>query len=222
MADRLTKSEMANPETRPSGDEVSQVVEPATKEAAAISRRELIKLTASLVAAAPLAGVPGTTPAKAAELLASQRKTSPTKALLFFTPEEFALVDELSELIIPTDAHSPGARAAQVAAYIDARLAESFEEEPKQTWRAGLKLIETISQEMQGRAFLQMTPEQRTALLVRISQNEMNPQKPEELFFKELKGRTAHAYYTSKIGIHQEMEYKGNTYLKEFVGYEAK
>ena len=42
------------------------------------------------------------------------------RAGAFFTPEELALVDELSEMIIPADAHSPGARAARVAAYIDA------------------------------------------------------------------------------------------------------
>ena len=65
------------------------------------------------------------------------------------------------------------------------------------------------------------TQEQRIALLTRIAQNELKPVKPEELFFRELKGRTANAYYSSKIGIHTEMEYKGNTYLKEFVGYDA-
>lgn len=32
----------------------------------------------------------------------------------------------LSELIIPTDEHSPGARAAKVAEYIDRRPADSF------------------------------------------------------------------------------------------------
>jgi hypothetical protein len=45
--------------------------------------------------------------------------------------------------------------------------------------------------------------------------------KPEELFFRELKSRTARAYYTSEIGIKTEMEYKGNVSLKEFVGYDA-
>ena len=30
-----------------------------------------------------------------------------------------------------------------------------------------------------------------------------------------------HAYWTS-IGIKQEMEYKGNSYLPEFVGFEVK
>ena len=50
----------------------------------------------------------------------------------FFTPAEFALVDELTEMIIPTDAHSPGARAARVAGEIDRRLSESVEPE----WQA--------------------------------------------------------------------------------------
>jgi hypothetical protein len=74
---------------------------------------------------------------------------------------------------------------------------------------------------MCNRTFLQAAPEQRIDLLKRISENEMDPKKPEETFFRELKARTAHAYYTSKIGIHTEMEYKGNSYLKEFVGYDA-
>jgi hypothetical protein len=229
MADRHLQPEINN-DNRASVDDANNIdAQPSINDESEMTRREILKFTASAVVAAPLVAL---TNAQAAggsspEALASQKKTSPGKtspsqAPLFFTREEFALVDELTELIIPTDAHSPGARAAGVAAYIDKRLAESFEAEPKEQWRAGLKLIETISQEMHGRAFLQATAEQRTALLTRISQNEMEPKKPEETFFKELKTRTAHAYYTSKIGIHQEMEYKGNTYLKEFVGYDAK
>ena len=175
-----------------------------------LSRREIIKLGAGAAIAASL-GLGEKAVAQAAQ----------SKAPLFFTKEEFALVDDLTELIIPTDEHSPGARAAQVATYIDFRLSESFEEEPKTVWRQGLKLIEQVSQEMHGKAFLESTQEQRIALLTRISQNEEKPAKPEEQFFKELKSSTADAYYSSKIGIHKEMEYKGNTYLKEFVGYDA-
>src|SRR4029079_7394245 len=55
----------------------------------------------------------------------------------FFTPAELKLVDELSEMIIPADDHSPGARAAKVAAYIDARLAEAFDEADRTRWREG-------------------------------------------------------------------------------------
>jgi hypothetical protein len=51
-----------------------------------------------------------------------------------------------------------------------------------------------------------------------MAQNEGKPQKPEELFFVELKSRVVHAYYSSEIGIKQEMEYKGNVFLQEFAG----
>ncbi|HXF39427.1 MAG TPA: gluconate 2-dehydrogenase subunit 3 family protein [Blastocatellia bacterium] len=173
-----------------------------------LTRRDMLKLGAS---AAIAVGVGGWD----ASLFAQD------KSPLFFTKEEFALVDELTDLIIPTDDHSPGAKAALVASYIDFRLSESFEDQPKGLWREGLKLIEQISSEMHGKTFLDSSTEQRIALLTRISQNEAKPVEPEELFFKELKSRTARAYYTSKIGIHREMEYKGNVSLKEFVGFDA-
>ena len=55
-----------------------------------------------------------------------------------------------------------------------------------------------------------------------MAEHEGDPKTPSERFFREIKARTANAYYTSEIGIHQEMEYKGNTILQEFVGYEVK
>lgn len=172
------------------------------------TRREMIKLGAGAAIAVTLTRV-------------EANALGQVKTPLFFTRDEFALVDELTELIIPSDDHSPGARAAQAADYIDFRLSESNEEQPKNVWRAGLKLIEQLSQEMHGKSFLASSLEQRITLLKRISENEMKPVKPEEVFFKELKSRTARAYYSSKIGIHTEMEYKGNVSLKEFVGYDA-
>jgi hypothetical protein len=75
---------------------------------------------------------------------------------------------------------------------------------------------------MHGKLFLKASAEQREAVVAKIAQSEQNPKLPEEEFFVELKQRTARGYYTSKIGIHQEMEYKGNTYLKEYVGEEVK
>jgi hypothetical protein len=140
----------------------------------------------------------------------------------FFSREQFAVVDILTELIIPADGHSSGARAARVAEYLDARLAEAFEDDLKAKWREGLDCVQTISGEMHGVSFAEATPEQQVALLTRISKNEDHPQAPEEHFFQLLKSSTAHAYYTSKIGLHQELEYKGNVLLQEFVGYELK
>ena len=175
-----------------------------------ISRRELLQGVAAAIVAAPLVrgGAAAPAPAVPAAL--------PPK---FFTAAEFAMVDELTEMIIPADAHSPGARAAQVAAYIDARLAESLEPDWKETWRSGLKLIDALSREMHGKTFVAGSPAQRTAVLERISKNEAQPSSPEEGFFKELKQRTVRGYYTTKIGIHMDQQYKGNVYQRgEFAG----
>ena len=139
----------------------------------------------------------------------------------FFTRQELALADELAEMIVPADEHSPGARAAKVAAYIDARLAEAFDAADRATWRAGLKLIDQLSRQVNGKPFLEATAAQRLALLERIAANEGKPEKPEEHFFKELKSRVVDAYYTSEIGIRQELEYRGNTYQAEFSGVDV-
>jgi gluconate 2-dehydrogenase subunit 3-like protein len=63
--------------------------------------------------------------------------------------------------------------------------------------------------------------DQRVAVLERMAQKGSILVRPEEKFFVELKSSVASAYYTSKIGIHDELEYKGNTYLREFAGVEV-
>jgi glucoside 3-dehydrogenase (cytochrome c) hitch-hiker subunit len=170
------------------------------------TRREVLKAAGAVVAS---------------QLVPARGIAAPAPPTAFFTPQEFSLVDELTELIIPTDEHSPGARAAQVAAFIDQQLHETVVDEAKTQWRDGLKRIDALSQQMHGAAFLKASPGQRLTVLTRIAENEEHPQTPEERFFVELKSRTTFAYYTSKIGIHTEMEYKGNVYQEEFAGYDA-
>ena len=139
----------------------------------------------------------------------------------FLTPAEYALLDELSELIIPADEHSPGARAAGVAGYIDARLAESLEPDWQARWRAGLQAVDALSRELNGKALLDATPDQRLAVLTRMAAGESGPKTPLEHYFKELKWWTVFGYYTSKIGIHDDQEYKGNVYQTgEFAGFD--
>ena len=170
-----------------------------------LTRREMIQATAAGAAAMAL---------PLGKIVAAQTGK-------FFTPAEFAVVDELSDMIIPTDQQSGGARAAGVAAYIDARLAESFEPEPPARWRAGLKAVEDLSHELNGKGFMESTPEQRLAVLTKMAAAESAPKTPAEQFFREIKGQTIRAYYTSKIGIHDDQQYKGNVYQTgEFAGFD--
>jgi len=163
-----------------------------------ISRRDMIQATAAAMA-----------------LPAFSKSPIPTPQPRFFTPAEFALVDELSDMIIPTDAQSAGARAAGVAAYIDSRVAEAFEpsgQGERERWRAGLKAVEDLSRELHGKPFMDSTPAQRLAVLTRMAAAESDPKTPAERFFGQIKGATIGAYYTSKIGIQDDQRYKGNVY----------
>ncbi|HEY7193015.1 MAG TPA: gluconate 2-dehydrogenase subunit 3 family protein [Gemmatimonadales bacterium] len=175
-----------------------------------ISRRKMLQQTAAAAGAAAALPLIRALPASAA----------PPK---FFTPAEFALVDEMSDLIIPTDAQSAGARAAACAAFIDSQLAEAFEKDEPQKWRSGIAAVEALSREMNGgKTFMQATPEQRLALLTRIAAAEKDPKTDAEKFFKQIKGSTINAYYSSKIGIHDDQHYKGNVIQPgDYAGYDA-
>lgn len=142
-------------------------------------------------------------------------------APLFFTKAEFALLDTLTDLIIPTDEHSPGAHEAGVAAYIDRRTAEAFLAKDKDSWRKGLAVMDELSQSECQCPFIKATKEQQTGMLAKLAAKEHHPDTEPEKFFTQLKQTTAFAYYSSSIGIHQEIEYKGNVLLQQFVGYDA-
>ncbi len=176
-----------------------------------LSRREMILATAAVLVTPLLQGRAVT--AQPAVLVPGK----------FLTPAEYALLEELTELIIPADDHSPGARAADVAGYIDGRLAESLEPDWQARWRSGLQAVDGLSRELNGKPLLEATPDQRVAVLARMAAGESDPKTPAEHFFRELKGWTVRGYYTSKIGIHLDQEYKGNVYQRgEFAGYDAK
>jgi hypothetical protein len=146
------------------------------------------------------------------------RAAAAAPSLRFFTADEYALADTLCETLIPADAHSGGARAAGVAQYIDGWLAEAAGDERRTAWRDGLRQVDAVAVAEHGRRVVELGPAEQTALLQRLSVNEQEPKTPEDRFFVELKRRTVHAYYTSRVGIHEELEYKGNTLLEEFAG----
>jgi hypothetical protein len=128
--------------------------------------------------------------------------------LRFFTAAEMALLDQLMELIIPADDHSPGAKAAGTSRFADFMVANGSAALQKQ-WREGL-------QEVAARAAKSSAAE----ALEEAAKNERHPASKLEYFFTQLKTMTVQAYYTSPVGIQQEMEYKGNAYLLAFPGCE--
>lgn len=186
-----------------------------------LTRREAIKtigVGVGVIASLPVLG-------NAQELAShdhsnhSAQAAAPAKAqpLKFFTEEENKTVIEMSERIIPADDHSPGAKAARVNEYIDLVVSES-PDTAKQTWREGLAAINRMSRDKFGKPFANASADQQTELLTGVSKNERSPQTLEERFFRTIKYATVDGYYTSQIGIKEELHYKGNSFLKEFTG----
>src|ERR1700722_20169569 len=126
--------------------------------------------------------------------------------LQFFSEEESGVLDQLMEIIIPADEHSPGAHVAQTNLFADLMVATSDHAVKKQ-WQDGIRLM----REEANRSSLSEAVQLAAA-------NEENPTSDLERFFVLLKQMTVNGYYTSATGIHQDMEYVGNAYLGAFPG----
>ncbi len=163
------------------------------------------------------------------------KKTPPRPKVL--TAAQYATVETLVETLIPTDERSPGAREARVADYIDLLLSEA-DAPLRQQWVAGLAALDAEAMKRFGAPLVRLPEGQMTALLTDISQYEVakpkaepaleiarneqpKPPPPLEAFFANTKQATIHGYYTSEIGIHKDLRYKGNQILAEFVGCET-
>jgi hypothetical protein len=187
-----------------------------------VSRRDALKGLAGIGVSLPvlntnlLAGDQDHDHSSHGQAAKTATKQAPYKAK-FFNADQLALVATISELIIPTDDHSPGAIAAEVPEFIDLMISEASAE-TKKTWTDGLAAMDKLSQNKNGVPFNNAAKDQQIAILTEISKNEAKPQTQEESFFRTIKNMTIDGYYTSKVGIHQELKYKGNTYLKEFKG----
>lgn len=137
--------------------------------------------------------------------------------LQFFSPPEDALLDRVAEMIIPADERSPGAHAAHVSYYIDLVAAHSSDA-AKAEWKSRLAAFDQMVRHGHGKPFIELDEKDRAALLDKVSANENHPASPAEHFFVEVKKATLFGYYTSEIGLLQELGYKGNEALGSFPG----
>ena len=135
----------------------------------------------------------------------------------FFSASQLDLVDTLSELILPSDEHSPGAQAAKVARYIDVMVADGSSD-LQTNWKSGLEAVSELAKQRFERDFMDCDAAQRDVIMAEMAGNEDEPRSAADRFFTRLKRMTIDGYYTSEIGIHDEMGYRGNTAVDEFQG----
>ena len=132
---------------------------------------------------------------------------------LFFSPPEYALIDCLTDIIIPHDA-TPGAREAGVSEFID--LMVSRDPGLRRDFRNGLNWLEAHSRSLHGKPFLRLTSEQQAALLEPLAYK-ARFRKGEDRgreFFNLLREYTVMGFYTSEIGLKQ-LDFPGFKFYAE-------
>jgi Gluconate 2-dehydrogenase subunit 3 len=132
----------------------------------------------------------------------------------FFSAEDFRNLDAFTAILIPTD-ETPGAREAHVAAFIDfvVNAAAEYAPEMQKDWRKAMDWL-------RARQYAELPADHQLSLMQRISEPEHGASKQEDGFrvYRLIKGMTVHAFYTSRVGLVDVLEYKGLAYLTEFPG----
>jgi hypothetical protein len=132
----------------------------------------------------------------------------------FFSAEDFRNLDAFTAILIPTD-ETPGAREAHVTAFIDfvVNAAAEYAPEMQNDWRNAMDGL-------RAHHFAELSAGQQLSLVQRMSDAEQNPSNEREGFpaYRLIKEMTVHAFYTSRVGLIDVLEYKGLAYLTEFPG----
>lgn len=191
-------------------------------------RREALKkialggVSAGAASAFPILGQAGVTPAmaRAAHMHPAGPEAAPDPDWkpLFLDAHENETVEALTDLIIPAT-QTPGAKAALVNRFIDLMLNDE-DADRKKSFLQGLSWLDGRTMALYQKPFVGLTAEQQTVLLTSLANpdNKEPEDQPGVRFFEEIKDLTIFGYYTSKIGMEQELEYGGDDYHTEFPG----
>lgn len=185
-----------------------------------ISRRDILKTLAVSAAGGSVLGV---IPAKAAEFahqaVRNEKAAAGKYAPKYFSAQQYALLTNLCDTIIPKDEKSAGAVEAGAPEFID--LLTSENEEFQLILGGGLMWLDLACTDRYSAAFLDCKPEQRKEILDLIAFRKNAKADPSlsqgVAFFSFLRKATCDGFYTSKIGI-ADLQYIGNTSLREFPG----
>ncbi len=181
-----------------------------------LSRRHLLRLAACAVA------LPGAAEFFGAWLHAAPQTHAmaapPEPPLLrdyrpkFFDVADFAALSAFTEILIPTD-DTPGAREARCAHFIDFVLQASVEHAPEtaRQWRSAMQALRTAGFHAAGTGG-------RAALVAAMSAPERTAAATHPAFaaYRLIKQQNTFAFYTSRAGMIECLDYRGNAYNATF------
>jgi gluconate 2-dehydrogenase gamma chain len=186
-----------------------------------ISRRDILK-TLAAGACGSILQVIRLEAAEQVHRMVKQEKThAPSGAYRpkFFSAHQYATLSALCDAIIPADEQSGGALQAGAPEFID--LLTSENKEYQLSLGGGLMWLDGVCADRHGKPYLACTASQQKEMLELIAyrknaENDASVSQGVE-FFAFLRKLTTDGFYSSEIGI-SDLQYIGNTFLREFPG----
>lgn len=89
-----------------------------------------------------------------------------------FSAADVAVLDEIADTILPTTQKSPGAKAAATGPFMALMVTDTYKPRDQQAFRDGLRQVDDASRKANGVAFVDATPQARTALLVALDREQ--------------------------------------------------
>ena len=131
----------------------------------------------------------------------------------FFAADDFSALQALTEILIPTD-DTPGAREAHCAHFIDFVLQASAPDAQKQ-WRETMRTLRDAG-------FHSADATRRAALVEAMSrpERERSTTHPAYSAYRLIKQQNTFAFYTSRAGMIEALDYRGNSFNAVFPGCE--
>jgi gluconate 2-dehydrogenase gamma chain len=179
-----------------------------------ITRRNALKI----IGATPVAAGLGIGSADADQAPGAHQHPAPQKATAarkgaykpkFFTPNEWATVTLLADIIIPKDERSGSASEAGVPEFID--FAMTDRPMMQTPMRGGLRWLDTTCRKRFSKEFVDLAESDRTTMVDEIAYpKKATPEMSQgAAFFTALRNLVATGFYTSKVGI-ADLGYMGN------------
>ena len=134
----------------------------------------------------------------------------------FFNEADFKTLQRITDLIIP-ETNTPGAVQAGVPEYID--FVVSRESQHQALVADGLRWLDARAKQLRVNSFLELEEEAQLSILEPLCEaadTEKSPAARNVQFFALIKRLTADGYYTSRVGLIDELGYKGNTVRAEY------
>ena len=175
-----------------------------------LSRREaILRVSAMLGGAALVAQAPMLAACGRADAQVTPRDASANGAL--FTDSDIALLDEIAETILP-ETDTPGAKAADVGAFMALMVTDTYYPPDRKIFREGLVTVDARCRGTFGSNFVSASPADRLSLLESLDAEQFDYMRNKSAgapvhYFRMMKELALLGYFTSEIGYTRAMRY---------------